>query len=158
MRWTLALGLLGFALACGCDSSPSAARELRPELEPLLDEHARYDRWARRLSLGNSAFRSPEALYEAAFAPLRGRSQVLAAWLEREGPDATDLRYPEGLPAAPTDGWVRVVTDHELGEVHGQRTSLSLGGEAQTVLLIRRSRPAPGGATLHVTLAFPAAN
>lgn len=154
MRWTTSSLLLLCLALVGCETGPSEARLLSPEIEPWLDEHARYDRWARRLGLADSAFRSRDALREAAFAPLRGRSQVRAAWLVREGPDGAELRYPDGAPALPTEGWVRVRTDHELGEVHAQQVPMTLGGEERTVTLIRRSRPAPGDAILHVTLAF----
>ncbi len=141
--------------ACACDSAPSEARRLRTDIEPFLDEHARYDAWARRLDLAESAFRSREALVEAAFAPLRDRPRVAAAWLVREGPGATELRYPPDAPTLPADGWVRVLLpDHPLEEVHAQRRRLRVGAEDRELVLIRRSRPASDDATLHVTLAF----
>lgn len=128
---------------------------MRPQIEPFLDEFARYDRWARRLGLADSAFHSLEGLREAAFAPLRRRPQVVGAWLERLGVDATELRYPDGAPALPEEGWVRVMlADHGLEEVEAQRSSLTFSSEARAVTLIRRSRPAPGEAVLRVTLAF----
>ena len=149
------------SLACvlvavsACDARPSAARQLQPQIEPFLDEFARYDRWARRLGLADSAFHSREGLREAAFAPLRRRRRVVAAWLERLGPDATELRYPDGAPSLPEGGWVRVVLpEHELHEVEAQRCSLTSSSGARDSTLIRRSRPAPGDATLRVTLAF----
>jgi len=149
------LAFVTCALAMACDARPSEARRLRSEIEPYLDEHARYDRWARRVAIGDSAFRSREALREAAFAPLRERRRVHAAWLVREGPDATELRHPDGVPALPPDGWVRVLLpEHELEEVHARRATLEIAGESRELMLIRRSRPAPGDATLHVTLAF----
>ncbi len=129
---------------------------MRMAIEPYLEEHARFDRWARRLSLGDGAFRSQAALQEAAFAPLRERGRARAGWLVREGPDAQELRYPEGAPPLPEAGWVRVRTD-EHGEVAGRRATLELEGEPRELTLVRRSRPAPGGATLHVTLGFPVA-
>ncbi len=128
---------------------------MRPQIEPFLGEFARYDRWARRVGIADSAFHSPEGLREAAFAPLRGRRRVVAAWLERVGPDATDLRHPDGAPSLPDGGWLRVVlADHELDDVEAQRCSLAFSSGARAVTLIRRSRPAPGDAMLRVTLAF----
>lgn len=139
----------------GCDARPSEAGRLRTDVEPFLDEHARFDAWARRLDLAESAFRSREALVEAAFAPLRERPRVVAAWLVREGPGPTELRYPPGAPSLPADGWVRVaLPDHPLDEVHAQRCRLPVGEEDRELLLIRRSRVASGGATLHVTTAY----
>jgi hypothetical protein len=138
-------------LGCG---TPTAPTELRAAIAPYLDEMAAYDRWARRLGIAEPAFRSEDALREAAFAPLRRRPRVAAAWLEREGPDARTLRYPDDAPALPDDGWVRVVTD-ELGELHAQRRRLAIGHAAERELtLVRRSRPAPDEGILHVTLAF----
>jgi len=149
------LALVTCALAMACDARPSEARRVRAEIEPYLDEHARYDRWARRVAIGDSAFRSRESLREAAFAPLRDRGRVVAAWLVREGPGAMELRHPDAVPALPDDDWVRVlVPEHELEEVSARRATLDIGGESRDVLLIRRTRPAPGDAVLHVTLAF----
>lgn len=146
------LGALGACLLVACSSGPSEARRMRAALEPYLDEVAAYDRWARRLGLADAAFRSEAALREAAFAPLRRERRVAAAWLQRRGPDARTLRHPEDAPALPEDGWVRVVTE-DLGELHAQRRRLRIAGREREWILIRRSRPAPGGATLHVTLA-----
>ncbi len=148
---------LALALASACSGGPADAADLRAAIDPHLAELAEYDRWARRLALGDSAFRSEDALREAAFAPLRDERSVAAAWVEREGPDGHSLRYPDGAPALPPDGWVRVRTE-ELGELAVQRATLRLGQEAKPCLLIRRSAPAPRDATLHVTLAFPASS
>ena len=151
---------LGLAVSCcvlllACDAHRSEASRLRTDIEPFLDEHARFDRWARRMEIAESAFSSREALQEAAFAPLRDRRRVIAAWLVREGPDATELRYPEGAPPLPEDGWVRVrLPEHALEEVYAQRTSLQIGGEARSLILMRRTQPAPSRGILHVTLAF----
>ncbi|MCA9610141.1 MAG: hypothetical protein KC619_31305 [Myxococcales bacterium] len=153
-----ALCLLLAGVTCalaGCDTRPSEAGRLRTDIEPFLDEHARFDAWARRLDLAESAFRSREALVEAAFAPLRERPRVVAAWLIREGPGATELRYPPGGPSLPDDGWVRVVLpDHPLDEVQAQRCSLHVGDEDRPLVLVRRTRPATGGAMLSVTTAY----
>jgi hypothetical protein len=119
---------------------------------PHLEKLAGFDRWARRVGLADSAFRSEEALEEAAFAPLRREPGVLAAWLVREGPDARELRYPRAAPPLPSE-WTRVQTA-ELGPIDVQRATLRLGGDERACLLTRRSAPAPAGATLHVTMAF----
>jgi hypothetical protein len=144
---------LALALLSACSGGPADAADLRGAIDPHLAELAAYDRWARRLALGDSAFRSEEALREAAFAPLRDERSVAAAWVEREGPDGHALRYPDGAPALPPDGWVTVRTE-ELGELEVQRAALRIGEETTPCLLIRRSAPAPRDATLHVTLAF----
>ena len=144
--------LLG-ALLAGCSSGPSPSARMQEEIAPHLEELARFDRWARRLSLADSAFRSEDALEEAAFAPLRRRPRVVAAWLERVGPDARALRHPHDAPALPEDGWVTVRTE-ALGELVAQRRAMTVGGREAPVTLIRRSRDAPGGAVLHVTMAF----
>jgi hypothetical protein len=142
-------------LASACDAGPSEARRLQPQIEPFLDDFASFDRWARRFGLADSAFHSREALREAAFSPLYDERRVMGAWLVREGPDATELRYPDGAPSLPEDGWVRVaLAEHELAELYAQRRSMTFAGEAREVTLIRRSRPAPGDATLHVVMAF----
>lgn len=142
------------ALLSACSGGPADAASLRAAIDPHLPQLAEYDRWARRLALGDSAFRSEDALREAAFAPLRDERSVAAAWVEREGPDGHSLRYPDGAPALPPGGWVSVRTD-ELGELTVQRATLRIGPETQHCLLVRRSAPAPRDATLHVTLAFP---
>ncbi|MFK7989692.1 MAG: hypothetical protein AB8I08_26980 [Sandaracinaceae bacterium] len=139
--------------ATGCDSGPSEAETMQTEIAPYLDEVARYDRWARRLSLAGAAFRSEAALEEAAFAPLRDRSRVRAAWLDRQGPDARSLSYPEHAPVPPTAGWVTVQT-RDLGEVEAQHGVLELGEEPVRVTFIRRTRPASGGAVLQVSMAL----
>ena len=147
------MALLCAACWLGCDS-PTPPTELRAAIGPYLEEMAAYDRWARRLGIAESAFHSEDALREAAFAPLRRQPRVAAAWLVREGPDAGTLRYPDEAPTLPEDGWVRVITD-ELGDVHAQRRRLAIGQTPERELtLIRRSRPAPDGGTLHVTVAF----
>ncbi len=151
LRRCAALCLLG-AVACSGGPREDAAR-MQSAVEPYLDDVAAYDRWARRLSLADAAFRSDAALEEAAFAPLRDEPRVVAAWLEREGPDPRTLAHPPGAPALPSSGWVRIRTA-ELGELDAQHATLAIGGEDRELLLIRRSAPAPGGATLHVTLAF----
>ncbi len=145
------LAVVGLLLgACGGHGDPARMREA---VEPYLDEMAEYDRWARRLSLADAAFRSDEAMEEAAFAPLRTAPRVAAAWLVRAGPDAHLLTHPEGAPALPEDGWTRVRTD-ALGMVDAQAKTMRIDGREREYLLIRRSAPAPGEATLHVTLAF----
>lgn len=149
----LPLWLAALTLWSGCDRGPSDAEVMQREIAPHLDELARYDRWARRLSLAGAAFRSEAALEEAAFAPLRGRPRVVAAWLDRVGPDARSLVYPAGTPELPEDGWVTVQT-RDLGELRAQHRTWSLGQAPMQTTLIRRSRPAAGGAVLHVTLAF----
>jgi len=126
---------------------------MRRTIDPFLDQFAAYDRWARRLGLADSAFDSEAALREAAFAPLRERGLVAAAWLERRGPDPRRLTYPERAPSLPDGGWIRVRTE-PLGELEARRADLRLGGEARSVVLVRRTRPAPGGARLRVTVAF----
>lgn len=141
---------LALLLALACSGGASRAGELRAAIEPHLGAFAEYDRWARRFALADTAFRSDEAREEAAFAPLRRDRRVAAAWLVREGPGAHALRHPAGAPALPSEGWVKVRTD-ALGELDVLRTRLD--GDAPH-LLVRRSAPAPSGATLHVTLAF----
>lgn len=155
-RLPLVLALAALAAGTsGCDTRPSEARRLRLDVAPFLEELSRFDAWARRLDLAESAFRSREALVEAAFAPLREHRRVTAAWLVRVGPGPTELRHPADAPALPSEGWVRVVLpDHPLEEVHAQRARLRLRGQEREVLLVRRSRPASGGATLDVTMAF----
>ncbi len=142
------------ALTLGaCGGGREGTAELRDAVDPYLDEMAEYDRWARRLSLADAAFSSDEALEEAAFAPLRRKPRIAAAWLVREGADARRLSYPSSAPALPHDGWQRIRTD-AMGELDVQRATLRIAGRARECLLVRRSAPAPGEATLHVTLAF----
>jgi hypothetical protein len=147
--------LVTFALTlAACSSSAADAARVRALVEPHLEGFAEYDRWARRLALGDAAFRSEEALAEAAFAPLRGDATVVAAWIEREGPDAHTLVYPEGAPPRPASGWVRVRTE-TLGEIEAQTATLRAGdANERDCVVLRRSAPAPRGATLHVTVAF----
>lgn len=153
LRRTLRL-LFFSALLSACGAGPSeeavAAREMA---EPYLEPLATYDRWARRLSIGDVGFRSEAALNEAAFAPLRRERRVVAAWLDRVGPDARSLRYPDDAPPRPDGGWVRFVTE-DLGELDGQRAELSVGDRSGEFVLLRRTRDAPGSARLEVTLAF----
>jgi len=128
---------------------------MRRQIEPFLDEFGRYDRWARQMGVADSAFHSREGLREAAFAPLRDRGRVVAAWLERVGPDATELHHPDDAPALPEEGWVRIaLPEREIDEVEAQRRSLTFSTQAREVTLIRRTQPAPGDATLRVTMAF----
>lgn len=149
----LAIAVSASSVALGCSSGSSDPARLQRDIAPFLDELAAYDRWARRISLADSAFHSDDAQREAAFAPLRSQPRVAAAWLDRVGPDPRALRYPDDAPALPEDGWVRVVTQ-ELGELSAQRRHLTIGDRAREFRLLRRSRDAPGGAVLHVTLAF----
>ena len=141
------------AFAFGCAGAPSDSARVRRAVEAHAEDFARYDRWARRLGLADSAFRSEEALAEAAFAPIRRDRDIAAVWLVREGPDARALRHPEDAPDLPGGGWVTVVTE-PLGPLEAQQTSLTVGGEARDAILVRRSRPTQGDATLHVTIAF----
>lgn len=137
------------SLAC---SGSSDAAALQEAVAPHLEEMAAYDRWARRVALADSAFRSEAALEEAAFAPLRGRPAVVAAWLRREGPDPHELTHPRSAPELP-EAWTRVQSS-ELGPLEVQRATLRIEGVERPCVVVRRSGPAPGGATLHVTLAF----
>lgn len=142
------------ALLVGCGAGPSADAMAASEMaEPYLEPLATYDRWARRLSIGDVGFRSDEALREAAFAPLRREPRVAAAWLDRVGPDARSLRYPDDAPARPDTGWVRFVSE-DLGELDAQRAELTVGDQTGSFVLVRRTRDAPGSARLEVTLAF----
>lgn len=151
MPWSkLAAACALLAVACSGGADPGPMREA---IEPRLAAFGEYDRWARRLGLADSAFGSEEALSEAAFAPLRDQSDVLAAWLVREGPDAHTLAHPPGAPSLPADGWVRVTTE-SMGELEGRHAMLPFGDHTRQCLLIRRSAPAPGDATLHVVMAF----
>jgi hypothetical protein len=145
-----ALAACAILVACSGASDPGPMRDA---LEPRLDAFGEYDRWARRLGLADEAFRSEESLAEAAFAPVRDRDDIVAAWLVREGPDGRSLAYPDDAPPVPRDGWVHVQT-RTLGEVEGRHAVLHLDQRARQCLLIRRSAPAPGDAILHVTLAF----
>ncbi|MEC7522408.1 MAG: hypothetical protein VYE22_21150 [Myxococcota bacterium] len=137
------------ALSFGCGGEPPGAADTRRAVEVHLDDFAAYDRWARRLGLADSAFRSEAALAEAAFAPLRQEEDVIAAWLIREGPDARSLRSPDGAPPPPGSGWVTIQTEG-LGALDAQRAPI--GDERAT--FIRRSRPTQGDATLHVIVAY----
>lgn len=145
--------LLSFSLALLACTSPSDPGPMREALEPRLPAFAEYDRWARRLGLADEAFRSEEAMSEAAFAPLRERTDVAAAWLVREGPDARRLAHPSDAPPLPSDGWTRVLTE-ELGALEARHAVLHIEQRPRQCLLIRRSAPAPGDAVLHVTVAF----
>lgn len=143
------------ALVCAaCSGGPrSDAARMQALVAPHLDAFAEFDRWARRLSLADAAFRSDEALEEAAFAPLRGDGRVAAAWLVREGVDPRTFAHPRGAPAPPEDGWTRIRAD-PLGDLDAREAALPIRGRERPCLLVRRSRPAPGGATLHVIVAF----
>ena len=146
------IALLASAALVGCGGGPSEPARMRESIEPYLDDMAGFDRWARRLSLADSAFRSEAAREEAAFAPLRRQRRIAAAWLVREGPDPQSLRHPSDAPELPTEGWVRVLTE-DLGELTAQRRTLRIGDRERIFTLIRRSRDAPGGGVLHVTVA-----
>jgi hypothetical protein len=146
--------VLAFVFLCACSSERDPG-PMRAAVEPHLEKVAEYDRWARRLGLADPAFRSEDALAEAAFAPLRDDSDVVAAWIDREGPDARSIAYPDDAPALPRDEWERVRTE-ELGDLEARYAAIRVGDEERRCLLVRRSAPAPGDAVLRVTLAFPA--
>lgn len=142
-------------VALSCTREPSDSARMRPLVEPHLTAFARYDRWARRVETANSAFRSDEALEEAAFAPLRRQRDVAAAWLVREGLEARTLSHPSTAPPLPEDGWVRLLTE-SLGEIHTQQRRLIVGERETLFILVRRTRAATDGTALHVAMAFAA--
>ncbi|MGF1468094.1 MAG: hypothetical protein ACFCGT_18380 [Sandaracinaceae bacterium] len=153
-RWVAGRGALAGALLLACTGEAEAPGRMRALAEPHLAEMASFDRWARRLGLGDGAFSSEDAMREAAFAPLRRRGRAVAAWVHREGVDGLRLAYPDPSLELPRSGWVRVRTD-ELGELRVAEHPLDLPAGAGPWLLLARTRPAPGEATLRVVLAFP---
>lgn len=104
-----------------------------------------FDRWARRIAASDTTFASRATLHEAAFAPLRGSEAVLAAWIERRGPDPQMLAHPPRASLPASLAWRRVRAPG-LGEVE-----VAIDERREYV---RRVSPAPGGATLLVTVAF----
>lgn len=153
-RWALwALRALGALGALGCSDGAELER-LRGAAEPHVERFDRFDAWARRLDLGGSGFGSDAELREAAFAPLRadrGSGRVLAAWLEREGAEATLLAWPSELPPAGC-AFRRIRAGQSVIEVC--TSTLEVERERHEVVALRRSREAAGGGVLRVTMAF----
>ncbi|MGE0787982.1 MAG: hypothetical protein AB7S26_20070 [Sandaracinaceae bacterium] len=146
------MAALAISSGAGCSGSSDDARELRTAAEPFLEPHGRFDRWAERIALGDSGFRTEASRAETAFAPLTEEPRAVCAWIVREGPDPSELRYPAGAPAAPTEGWTRLSADDDA--LSAQARTIEIGGTARNVTLVRRTHPVVGGATLHVIVGF----
>lgn len=155
--WNLGFGPASAALAVGLTAGcwlacqDTRAADLSRRIHPHLEAFARYDRWARRLASADHAFRSKRALHEAAFAPLRQKVGVAAAWLERVGPDAGLVAYPSDAGRLPRMGWTKVAApllDRLTVQVR------RLPRRRTPVLVLRRTASTPDGAELHVAVAF----
>jgi hypothetical protein len=115
-----ALLLCSFLCVClcasgfGCRREASQAARIAERIEPHLPVFARFDRWVRRALVAPGSPREREVLAEVVFAPIRNATDVLAAWVERDGERTFVLSLP-ALTALPSQvSWI-ALRDPELG-------------------------------------------
>lgn len=113
--------VLALALS-GCDDDAQleeaeAARRVEAHREPF----GAWDRWARRVIAAEQVPRERAALEETLFAPVRRKSELVAAWVVR--PDRGPV-YLGVLDAPPEDASFRSVRDERLGELRVARVEL----------------------------------
>ena len=159
-----ALGLLVAltftATVMGCEPKrEERAPILRGRAEPYFREFERFDAWARRSFDADLALRDPRALAETLFAPIRREREVVAAWVERDGPDARTLglRTEEALSG---DGdWVAIRGVPMLDRLEVMERTVPdkrewRAPDVNAILLSRRVASARGGAPVRVTVAY----
>ena len=93
-------------LACGCDPQADRVAKAAALAAPHLPAFAQFDRWARRAGVSEAVMQNRAALGEAMFAPIRGASDVAAAWVQIEREHGFVLSLPGRCAAA---------TERELG-------------------------------------------
>ncbi|MEZ4326794.1 MAG: hypothetical protein R3B40_16380 [Polyangiales bacterium] len=162
-RWALFTSALLVGLgtslsACGepaGDASSSAA--LRAQAEPFLREFETFDAWARRNLDADLALRDERALTETVFAPIRRERHVVAAWVEREGPDPRHVALRTEV--ALTFDWVELRGVPMLARLEAAAAELtdprSRPRAPEPVLILsRRVSSARGGGAVRVTVAY----
>jgi hypothetical protein len=128
---------------------------------PHLLAFAQFDRWARRAGVSEAVMQNRAALGEAMFAPIRGASDVAAAWVQIEREHGFVLSLPADAPPPPSANWVPL-RDPRLGALRTARLprcNEALGTMARTgfgvaCVLISRSEVAPSAGAVVVTVAF----
>jgi hypothetical protein len=128
----------GSPSSLGTEEAATIARAHQAELES-------FERWVRRVAAADTTFASRGALEEAAFAPVRGESAVLGAWVAREGPDAWALAHPARALLPEHVSWRRA----RLGGL----SDLEVAAD-ETRVFVRARSQTTGGAMLVVTMAF----
>ena len=119
--------LLGAALVVavalpGCDDDATLeGGEAARHVQAHRERFGAWDRWARRTIAAEQVPRTRAAMEETLFAPVRGRREVVAAWLLRPGHEAIYLGV---LDSPPQDASFRTVRDDRLGEVDVARAEL----------------------------------
>ena len=162
VRWRAARRLAlvaGAVLAVGCGGEADAAA-LRQRAEPLLADFERFDRWARRTLAADLALRDPVALEEALFAPIRRDDAIVAAWVERVGPDARAAGFR--LESPPEVDLVRLRSvpmlsglDAGVAAIPDPRGRRRDGPEPIDVVVLKRTAPSGrGSGSVQVTVVF----
>lgn len=151
--------LLGALAAAGCGARGSAAADVKASAEAHLTAFVEFDPWARRVALGDPAFRDDRAFIEAAFAPLRGQSAVVNAWIERRGTHARTLAMHSEQASPPDAHWVQMRHD-ELGPIEVAQVALpprgppGTSGVDRACVLIAHQDTIEDGAVVRVVVAY----
>jgi len=101
-------------LLCACGAGPAPVAELSQRAQPYLALFQRFERWAQRATALPAMHDDRAALMETLFAPVRGRPDVLGAWVQRDGEPPLDLALPESGPV-PSLQAASVIRDPRFG-------------------------------------------
>lgn len=143
----------------GCGARGPAAADVKASAEPHLAAFVEFDPWARRVALGDPAFRDDRAFVEAAFAPLREQRAVANAWIERRGTYARTLAMHPEVPAPPDARWVPM-RHEELGAIEVAHAALPPRGSPGTsgverpCVLVAHRDAIEDGAVVRVVVAY----
>ena len=139
-------------LACG-SKGPSAA-EIAAIAEPRMETFDEFDSWARRASLGDSAFRNDRAFTEAAFSPIRNDRDIVNAWIVREGlsPRTVSLRGADEPPLALH--WMSLAQTTRPHVQAALGSFAGAGGLVREAIVVSRSEAIDDGANVRVIVAF----
>jgi hypothetical protein len=155
----LAVGICVAASAC----RPQADRVARAaeRAQPHLESFQRFERWAHRAAATQSASRSPHALGEIVFAPIRHAPDLVAAWVRFEGDRPLVLALPASALFPAVERWV-ALRDPELGALQvasSDRCQIRQAAQDPAAVpppcvLISRSEQSAGLRSVTVTMAF----
>ena len=141
--WLFAIAAIGIA---GCSTSGADLSEVERLVRPRLNHFEGFERWARRAVSAEAMGRSPDALRETLFAPMRLDRGSLTLWVERLGPLGRVYMLERGCDAPPGATSFAELRNLDIGWARGQCGS-------ESAIFLRRDRAGQHG-DVRVTVAY----
>jgi len=141
--WLFAIAALGVA---GCSTSGTDLSEVERLVRPRMAHFEGFERWARRAVSAEAMGRSPDALRETLFAPMRLDRGSLTLWVERLGPLGRVYMLERGCDAPPVETSFAELRNLHIGWARGRCGS-------EPALFLRRDRAGQQG-EVRVTVAY----